>query len=133
MKPYDRIIKVVFIVTHWLLGGEIPKNEQYSKFMSWSQLQKLKDNGWEIGSHTHKHTDLTTLDDDQLYLEMIMSRDMIKQFLNVTPTKVSYPYGKWNENVVNMATRFYKYGFGLKEIEPKGNYSIPRKLAITRL
>ena len=34
--------------------------------LSWAEIASLSDAGWEIGSHTRSHPDLTTLEDDAL-------------------------------------------------------------------
>ena len=62
--------------------------------MSWAELNRLAEAGWEIGSHTLSHPDLTKVDDETLELELVESRSICEQRLGGRPcTSVAYPYG----------------------------------------
>jgi len=50
--------------------------------------------GWEIGSHTVTHPDLTTLGPDALRDELVRSRRMIRNRLGVDPRFLCYPAGR---------------------------------------
>ncbi len=49
--------------------------------MSWEELQRLAEAGWEIGSHTRSHPRLPTLDDDALERRAGESRRDIERHL----------------------------------------------------
>lgn len=131
LKPYmDRINVTLFLVPNWINFGA-PETEKYSEFLTWSQARDLYDWGFEIGSHTLNHPDLTVCSDDELYLEMKMSKGLIKQFIGITVTKLAYPYGKFNDKVKINAAPFYNSAFALKS-EFLSNYEIPRKIVLHR-
>jgi peptidoglycan/xylan/chitin deacetylase (PgdA/CDA1 family) len=82
--------------------------------MSWSQIGSLSDAGWEIGSHTRSHPDLTTLDDASLLDELAGSRADCEQRLGRPCPSVSYPYGSVDARVVRAAERAgYRAGAAL--------------------
>ncbi|WP_372792273.1 polysaccharide deacetylase family protein, partial [Paraconexibacter sp.] len=64
----------------------------------WGAKRMLRD-GWEIGSHTISHADLTTLGPDQLRRELAGSRARIREELGVDPRFFCYPAGRNNETV----------------------------------
>nr|WP_246851792.1 polysaccharide deacetylase family protein [Patulibacter sp. SYSU D01012] len=55
--------------------------------------------GWEIGSHTVDHTDLTTLDDAALADQLTRSRRLIRSRLGVAARFFCYPAGRQDERV----------------------------------
>jgi peptidoglycan/xylan/chitin deacetylase (PgdA/CDA1 family) len=81
-------------------GGE---HEHELVPMSWDQLGELAEAGWEIGSHTHTHPHLTTVDDETLREELARSRDEVEQRLGRPCPTLAYPYGDHDERVVAAA------------------------------
>ena len=74
-----------------------------SDFMSWEQLQKVKDAGVEIGNHTHSHNFFLNESINTRYesfeKEIAQSQALIKGNLNVTPKVFTYPYGEFDEKM----------------------------------
>lgn len=60
--------------------------------MDWEQVVELKASGWEIGSHTLTHPDLTSLADDALAEELRTSRARLVDRLGECDS-IAYPYG----------------------------------------
>lgn len=56
--------------------------------------------GWELGSHTITHPDLTTLDVSQLKTELVDSRKQIAEMFDVEIDHFCYPAGHYNDKVV---------------------------------
>ncbi len=71
---------------------------------SWSDLGKLQDRGWEIGSHTVTHPLLSSLADEELMQELCHSRSVIVEKLG-SCSAVSYPYGVPDDRVAHAAKR----------------------------
>jgi peptidoglycan/xylan/chitin deacetylase (PgdA/CDA1 family) len=86
-------------IEQWL-GSE---HERELLPMSWDQLGGLAEAGWEIGSHTRTHPHLTTLDDDTLREELVRSREEVEQRLGRGCPTIAYPYGDYDERVVQAA------------------------------
>jgi peptidoglycan/xylan/chitin deacetylase (PgdA/CDA1 family) len=71
------------------------------------QLKEMAANGWEIGSHTESHLDLTS-NHDLAREEMLQSRLDIQDEISVTVTSLAYPYGLVDEFI---ATKAQEYGY----------------------
>jgi peptidoglycan/xylan/chitin deacetylase (PgdA/CDA1 family) len=72
--------------------------------MSWDDLSALAAEGWEIGSHTISHRQLTTCTDDELRAELVGSRRACADALGIDCQSVAYPYGDVDARVVRAAS-----------------------------
>jgi len=70
---------------------------------SWSELSELLSAGWEVGSHTRSHPNLTALDDETLRAELEGSRLDCERHLSAECTSIAYPYGFFNTRVATAA------------------------------
>ena len=108
-----------------------------SKHLNKKQIQKLAQNGWEIGSHTHTHQDLTTLSDEQIFLEMKKSKLIISEIIDKPVDYLSFPFNRYNEKVIKITKQVgYKGSCTLSNRKYHNqsfrNYVIPR-LGIYRI
>jgi peptidoglycan/xylan/chitin deacetylase (PgdA/CDA1 family) len=71
--------------------------------MSWDELRELKQEGWEVASHTRSHPRLTELDDDRLASELVESRETCERELGVSSVTLAYPYGVHDARVRSAA------------------------------
>jgi peptidoglycan/xylan/chitin deacetylase (PgdA/CDA1 family) len=76
--------------------------------MSWSDLRRLRDSGFEVGAHTRTHPDLTTLSPTQLQDEMAGCAARIAAELGQKPGAFAYPYGAVNDGVASIARRLFQ-------------------------
>lgn len=105
----------VFVVADHVGGTNVwdrPKGEPEIKLLSWEELQELAAAGWEVGSHTRTHADLTALADEELAEELSGSKKILEQGLGREVLAVSYPFGR-NDQRVRAAARAAGYGLGL--------------------
>ena len=70
------------------------------RYVTWAQVQEMAAAGMEIGSHTRRHVDLTTVDSAELWREVAQSRREIEAQLDAAPTTFAYPYGAYNGAVI---------------------------------
>jgi peptidoglycan/xylan/chitin deacetylase (PgdA/CDA1 family) len=74
--------------------------------VSRSQVNSMvRDDGWELGSHTINHLDLTTLGPAQLREETAGARDLIRRWFHRTPKDFCYPAGRFNATAVKAVRR----------------------------
>lgn len=72
--------------------------------MSWDEIKELDAEGMEIGCHTLTHLILPRLkSDDQLRREIVAARDLIAAHLGHPVTSLAYPFGQYDERVVEIA------------------------------
>lgn len=97
-----------------------------------SMVKKLLASGWEIGSHTISHPDLTTVDASQLKTEVTDSRAQISKKFGVPIDFFCYPAGKYNDAVV-AAVKDAGYKGATTVDEGLGKPSEPFKLKRIRI
>jgi peptidoglycan/xylan/chitin deacetylase (PgdA/CDA1 family) len=88
-------------IDHWL-GGP---HEDELRCMSWEELGQLDKAGWEIGSHTHTHPYLPTLDDEALSRELEESHEICSERLGKHCRSLAYPFGACDDRVIAAAGR----------------------------
>jgi peptidoglycan/xylan/chitin deacetylase (PgdA/CDA1 family) len=71
-------------------------------YMNQDQIRQLYVSGWEIGSHSLSHADLTQRSDRQMD-EIVESRRKLQSLLGVPILSFSYPFGAYDENSVYYA------------------------------
>jgi peptidoglycan/xylan/chitin deacetylase (PgdA/CDA1 family) len=97
----------VLVVTSFVESGEPlrwPGLEQSEESLGWSELERLREAGWEVGSHTATHPLLPDLDDVELERELVDSRATIQKRLGSCET-LAYPYGRADERTAAAAAR----------------------------
>jgi len=79
------------------------------------EIREMLRYGFEFGSHTVNHVDLTSLDQDSALREMQQSKRELENRLNTKIVGLAYPYGRINNQVVEFTTRSgYSYGVTTK-------------------
>lgn len=91
------------------VGG--PHEEELAP-MSWEELRRLRDEGWEIGSHSRTHPDLARLDPAALAAELRGSREECEAELQRPCASLAYPFSSYDERV-KRAARDAGYGSAL--------------------
>jgi peptidoglycan/xylan/chitin deacetylase (PgdA/CDA1 family) len=77
-------------------------HERELRPLGWDELRRLRDAGWEIGSHSRTHARLPLLDDAALAEELTGSRERIAAELGECRT-LAYPFGEADERVISAA------------------------------
>jgi heparosan-N-sulfate-glucuronate 5-epimerase len=70
--------------------------------MSWPEVERLRDAGWEIGSHTKSHPKLSQLAPERLATELGESRRRCEEMLGECAS-IAYPYGDHDAAVIAAA------------------------------
>lgn len=71
--------------------------------MSWDELGRLRDAGWEVGSHSATHPRLTSLGHAELAAELRDSKQAIEERLGVACRAIAYPYADVDDRVAAAA------------------------------
>ena len=85
------------------------------------QLKEMASAGWEIGSHSQTHADLSTLKVEASYREVVYSRVELENALGFAITSFAYPFGTITDlarNQVHLAG--YKSAVGLGHTDSQG-------------
>lgn len=101
MQKYN-FVGVAYLVSTYL---ETPG------YMSYRQVKDLIKGGWEIGSHTARHQDLST--SSSLDTEIIGSKADLEKYLGIEINSFAYPFGKYNQNSMEKVSEWYSNAVGL--------------------
>jgi peptidoglycan/xylan/chitin deacetylase (PgdA/CDA1 family) len=92
------------------------------RHLSWEHLRELSRAGFEIGSHTMSHRDLTRMDTARLRGELRDSKRILEDRLGVEITAVAFPFGRHSPRVIGEAVDAgYECGFASS---PNGETSV---------
>lgn len=62
--------------------------------LNWTQLKKMQESNFvDVGSHTVTHPNMSTLNEKNSRLELLVSREEIESHLGVLPETFCYPFG----------------------------------------
>lgn len=98
----------IFVVPTWVDGENPGDLENYSKFMSWDELRKLANSGFEVGSHTNSHRNLVKVNENVLFEEISNAEKRIRQKLGIEVQHFSYPYGEFDQRSLDLVKSKYK-------------------------
>lgn len=68
------------------------------EFLTWEECRKLENAGFTIGSHTHSHRRLTTLEPDCARSELLTSKQLIEKAIQKPCRHFCCPWGKVNRD-----------------------------------
>ena len=88
------------------------KDKIVRKHMTEEELKQLQKEGWEIGSHGKTHQSLLRLDDLNLIEELSKSKEKLQELFGPIQS-YAYPYGDYNDYIVNIVKKYYKIAFAL--------------------
>ena len=84
------------------------------KHLNIPELEELRQNGWEIGSHGKTHKSFLRLSECELFEEICTSKAILeKHFGNVE--SFAYPYGDYNDYIMKIVSESYSYAFSLSK------------------
>jgi peptidoglycan/xylan/chitin deacetylase (PgdA/CDA1 family) len=92
--------------------------------VTWDQLRKMRSAGFEIGSHSLSHCDLTKTKEgegDEAYLErvrreLLLSKKILDEKLDQTTVYLAFPYGEFNQRLLALCEEAgYRLGFSVKQ------------------
>jgi peptidoglycan/xylan/chitin deacetylase (PgdA/CDA1 family) len=91
--------------------------------LTWDQLRTMKADGFEVGSHTVNHVDLSKKPDgesEKEYLarvrrELLVSKQILDDKLNQNTRYIAFPYGEFTPAVLRLCEETgYRLGFSVK-------------------
>lgn len=81
-------------------------------YLNWEEVRQMQASGMLTGGHTHTHSALTTLSDEQQYQEMETCKNLLHKYLSPqTFWPFSYPFGKTSSFNQMTIKSFKKLGF----------------------
>lgn len=118
-----------FTGTAYIVDNYIGAN----RYMDKAQIRALYEAGWEIGSHSLSHRDLTTHPASQEE-EIVNSRKRLESYLEVPINSFAYPFGAYDDKslrFVKLAGYTSAMGLGDKSVQGTGNIFYLYRQSIT--
>jgi peptidoglycan/xylan/chitin deacetylase (PgdA/CDA1 family) len=107
----------------WIEDPRAPRRS-----LSLSEVLELRDAGFDIGSHSYSHRDLTTLLDEEIVSDLRQSREVLEDLVERPVTVLAYPGGRHDVRVRRAAaTAGFEYSYAMADTEPRRlPHAIPR-------
>jgi peptidoglycan/xylan/chitin deacetylase (PgdA/CDA1 family) len=80
-----------------------PGAAELPRLLEWGDLAQLADSGWAVGAHGASHVHLPLIEDERLVAEVADPRARIAARLGAPPVVLSYPAGRYDERVIDIA------------------------------
>lgn len=120
---------VIFVLSD---AQKVNKHElgRESEFLSPGEIKRLIGLGWEVGCHGATHSNLLSLNPQELLNEVIYSRKKLEDSLSYKVKFFAYPWGKYTNSVVRLVKKAgYDLAFSMDDgfiTTSTNRYKIPR-------
>jgi peptidoglycan/xylan/chitin deacetylase (PgdA/CDA1 family) len=105
--PYLKKEKIPFIL--FVSTESVGKNG----YMTWNQIKELeKENTVYIGNHSHTHSYLVSLKNEDFISDIDTSSSIFKNKLGYNPIFFSYPFGEYSSFIKEYISKNFKFSFG---------------------
>jgi len=116
-------IPAIFFVTTELMTCTPDRQREFSidmggyceilEYMTWNDLRHMNSLGFEIGSHTVKHSRLSSIegDHDLIKEELSQSKIDIERELDAECLYFAWPYGRTEDITANILDKIQQYGY----------------------
>lgn len=93
-----------YTATVFLVAERIT-DEGRNGFLTWKQVREMKRAGFSFGAHTLTHPFLSSLDSEEAFHEISESKRIIEEKLQTEVRFFCYPFGDFNQQVVERVKR----------------------------
>ncbi len=76
-----------------------------NRMMSWVQLEKLRDDGFDFGAHTVTHPLLCYENDETVLRELSLSKQTLEERLGIPICAFAYPSGNYDQRIQELVRR----------------------------
>ena len=91
--------------------NDLFSNYKDATFCTYKELKEMIDSGFiQVVSHSYSHKNLLE-DDVDLHLELAESKKILNNKLNIQVESFVYPFGKYNQHILDETKKHYKYSF----------------------
>jgi peptidoglycan/xylan/chitin deacetylase (PgdA/CDA1 family) len=104
--------------TLFVMTGYIGQNNRWNlracydvQHMTWDELRHWHESGGDIGGHSHLHYCMTRLSFDELQETVLLNKHLLANEIGVTPRAFAYPYGRFNQAVIDIIRQHYEIAF----------------------
>ena len=84
------------------------------KLMNFDQINEWVKNGFNIGSHTMDHVDLTKLNKDDKISQIANSKKLLSSMFNTPINTFAFPFGSYDGETQDIVKKYYEYAVTTK-------------------
>lgn len=97
------IIKKYNLAVNLMISTGLVENQDY---LSWGKLKEMSSTGKVyVYNHTWSHANLTSVSQEKVEYEIQTAQKQLGEYLGKNPTIFAYPYGSFNNSVINALTK----------------------------
>jgi peptidoglycan/xylan/chitin deacetylase (PgdA/CDA1 family) len=96
--PYEKqddFLNEIAVLLGFKSSADVPFLGEHAKPMTWNHIQEMHRGGMEFGSHTHHHAILARMKPNDAEQELIISKNLIENHLQIPCTTFCYPIGNY--------------------------------------
>lgn len=109
----------VFLPTKYI-GKCSEWTEPIAPLLTWEEILEMKKEGISFYSHSHSHSDLTLLTEEQVREELEMSKGILEEKLQNPVFYIAYPFSKSNKIIENVALKCgYRRSFSVIDVKKR--------------
>ncbi len=104
--------------TLFVISGYIGQSNRWNmracydaQHMTWDDLRYWRENGGDLGGHSHLHHCMTRLSLDELRETVEQNKRLLEQETGSAPRAFAYPYGRFNQTVIDVVRQHYELAF----------------------
>ncbi|MER5394362.1 polysaccharide deacetylase family protein [Saccharopolyspora sp. NPDC002686] len=119
--------------TVFVIAGRIGGDNEWDpagprkRLMTAEEVQEVAGAGVEVGSHGLLHQYLSYVDEDELFAEVVGSRELLREITGQDVAGFCYPYGDVDRRVVHaVEAAGYDYACAIWRSEASGVHALPR-------
>lgn len=113
--------------TVYIISGKVGTYFEDEELMNWTHIEEISSKGWEIGSHTLTHPDLTLLGESDLRYELEESKRILED-RGFEVRSLAIPYGRYDDEVRHVSEEYYQSvrpsSWGVNDLNNFDNYNI---------
>ncbi|MEQ8478570.1 MAG: polysaccharide deacetylase family protein [Fulvivirga sp.] len=111
-KSPDEISKLFDFISKQL---EVEEINNFAPVCSWSHLTQISNLEIDLQAHTHSHSYLPKQSAEVMNKEFSLSKKEIKTKIGIETAMIAYPNGGYNNQVIELARKYFSYGFSVDE------------------
>jgi peptidoglycan/xylan/chitin deacetylase (PgdA/CDA1 family) len=82
-----------------------------TQHMTWDEICHWHESGGDLGGHSHLHHCMTRLSLNELKDTVEQNKRLLEKETGVTPRAFAYPYGRFNQAVIDVVRKHYEVAF----------------------
>jgi peptidoglycan/xylan/chitin deacetylase (PgdA/CDA1 family) len=95
----NNLSATIFVITKYIgknFHWDYYKTSDSCRHLSWEQIREISEWGFEIGSHSHSHRDLKSMNSNEIKFELDYSKKLLEDKLGKEINYFSYPFGRFD-------------------------------------